>query len=185
MQIQIHCEKQLPEHAGYFAVSGVHLYTVLHEVENPMARVLLVLPFASERHYCYLSWVQWARYLATHNVEVLRFDYRGVGESTGVFDEMTFEDWSEDTRLLADWLNARSPGAPLLLHGVELGAVFAGRAFHCGLGDALLLWSPPATANQALRSTIARCNGREQMLNLSPSAGCCRMTSGSWSKARM
>ena len=56
--------KRLPEHAGYFEVPGAHLYTVLHEVKDPVARVLLVGPFASERHISYLPWVRWARYLA-------------------------------------------------------------------------------------------------------------------------
>jgi len=160
---QFHLDKHPPEHAGYFAVSGAHLYTVLHEVENPVARVLLVGPFASERQNSYLPWVRWARYLAARNIEVLRYDYRGIGESTGVFDEMTFDDWSEDVRLLSGWLRDRSPEAPLLLHGLELGAILAGRAFHDGVGDALLLWSPPANANQALRSMLIRWIGLQQI----------------------
>ena len=77
----------LPEHAGYFEVPGAHLYTVLHEVKDPIARVLLVGSFASQRHNSYLPWVRWARYLAANNIEVLRYDYRGIGESTGNFDE--------------------------------------------------------------------------------------------------
>lgn len=151
------------EHAGYFEVSGAHLYTVLHEVEEPVARVLLAGPFASERHNSYLPWVRWARYLAANQIEVLRYDYRGIGESTGVFDEMTFEDWGEDVQLLSGWLSERSPHAPYLLHGLELGAVLAGKAFHEGFGDGLLLWSAPSTANQALRSTLVRWVSLEQI----------------------
>jgi alpha/beta superfamily hydrolase len=155
--------KDLVEHAGYFEVSGAHLYTVLHEVAEPVARVLLAGPFASERHNSYLPWVRWARYLAANQIEVLRYDYRGIGESTGVFDEMTFEDWSEDVQLLSGWLSERSPDAPLLLHGLELGAVLTGKAFHEGFGDGLLLWSAPSTANQALRSTLVRWVSLEQI----------------------
>jgi hypothetical protein len=151
------------EKAGYFEVTGAHLYTVLHEVAEPIARALLVGPFASQRHNCYLPWVRWARFLADHDIEVLRYDYRGVGESTGSFDEMTFENWSEDVWLLSNWLEARSPGAPLLLHGLELGAIFAGKAFHAGIGDGLLLWSPPPDANKALRSALMRWVSLEQI----------------------
>jgi pimeloyl-ACP methyl ester carboxylesterase len=151
------------EQAGYLQVSGGHLYTVLHRVEDPVARVLLVGPFASERHNSYLPWVRWARFLAAQRIEVLRYDYRGIGESTGDFEKMTFEDWNEDVELLADWLKNRSPATPLLLHGLELGALLAGRTFDRGTGDALLLWSPPATANQALRSTLMRWVGLEQL----------------------
>lgn len=144
------------EQAGYFEVTGAHLYTVLHGVADPVARVLLVGPFASERHRSYIPWVRWARYLAARGIECLRYDYRGVGESTGVFEEMSFENWIEDVQLLAGWLKARSPQAPLALHGLELGALLAAKTFEAGVGEALLLWAPPATANQALRATLLR-----------------------------
>jgi hypothetical protein len=163
VQRQFHPGKHPAERAGYFEVSGAHLYTVLHEVENPTARILLIGPFASERQNSYLPWVRWARYLAARNIEVLRYDYRGIGESTGSFDNMTFEDWSEDVRLLSGWLGSRSPHVPLFLHGLELGAVLAGREFHNGVGDALLLWSAPETANLALRSTLMRWVRLEQV----------------------
>jgi pimeloyl-ACP methyl ester carboxylesterase len=157
-------EVSLPEQANYFDVPGAHLFTVLHEVEEPVARVLLVGPFASERHNSYGSWVRWARYLAARRFEVLRYDYRGIGESTGVFEEMSFEDWREDVFLLAEWLTRRSPQVPLFLHGLEIGAVLAGKAFASGIGQALLLWSPPANANAALRTTLIRWVGLAQLL---------------------
>lgn len=166
-QIQHHPNASLPEAVGYFSVPGAHLYAVLHEVADPVARALLVGPFASERHVSYGPWVRWARYLAARQIEVLRFDYRGIGESTGVFDEVTFEDWREDVRLLAEWLNQQSPNVPLLLHGLEMGALLASKAFQIGVGDALLLWSPPANANQALRTTLLRWVGLEQLLRYS------------------
>ena len=163
MQTQVQPKQQLSERAGYFLVSGAHLYTVLHEVENPVARVLLVGPFASERHNSFLPWVRWARYLAEVDIEVLRYDYRGIGESTGVFEQMTYADWRQDVRLLSAWLEARAQRVPLVLHGLGLGAVLAGNAFDQGIGQGLLLWSPPANANQALRATLMRWVGLEQI----------------------
>ena len=163
MQTQLYSDGALLECAGYFHVSGAALYTVLHEVPDPAARVLLVGPFASERHFSYHPWVRWARYLAARGMEVLRYDYRGVGESTGKFEEMGFDHWNEDVELLADWLSNRSHGVPLLLHGLEIGAILAGSSFAQGSGDALLLWSPPAHANQALRSSLMRWAGLEQL----------------------
>lgn len=163
MQTQVQPKQQLSERAGYFPVSGAHLYTVLHEVENPVARVLLVGPFASERHNSFLPWVRWARYLAEVDIEVLRYDYRGIGESTGVFEQMTYADWRQDVRLLSAWLEARAQRVPLVLHGLGLGAVLAGNAFDQGIGQGLLLWSPPANANQALRATLMRWVGLEQI----------------------
>jgi pimeloyl-ACP methyl ester carboxylesterase len=154
----------LAERAGYFPVSGAHLYTVLHEVDNPVARVILVGPFASERHTAYLPWVRWARYLASKKVEVLRYDYRGVGESTGAFKDMTCESWMDDVQQLTAWLREHRDNVPLILHGLEMGGILAARTFHDGAADALILWSPPANANKVLRSTLQRWIGPQQLL---------------------
>jgi hypothetical protein len=151
------------EQAGYFEVPGAHLYTVLHRVEEPIARVLLVGPFASERHSSYIPWVLWARYLAEKRIEVLRYDYRGIGESEGVFGEMSFDHWREDAHLLARWLKNQLPDLPLVLHGLGIGALLASLVFDTGIGESLLLWSPPANANQALRSTLVRWVNVEQL----------------------
>lgn len=155
-QTETQQDPNLVEEAAYFPVPGAHLYTVLHAVAEPAARVLLIGPSSSERHFSYYPWVRWARYLAERRVEVLRFDYRGVGESTGVFEETKFKDWHEDSLLLAEWLSLRTPSVPLVLHGLELGTLLAGKAFESGIGDGLLLWSPRENANQILRTNLMR-----------------------------
>jgi Serine aminopeptidase, S33 len=157
-------ESVLAERAGYFPVPGAHLYTVLHEVKAPLARALLIGSFASERHTSYLPWLQWGRYLAARRIEVLRFDYRGVGESTGAFREMSFRSWAEDVERLSMWLREREGAAPFLLHGLEMGALLAARAFDSGMADALLMWSAPMNANKALRSTLQRWIRPQQLL---------------------
>jgi len=69
---------------------------------------------------------------------------------------MRFDDWIDDVELLAGWFQKQTPRVPLVLHGLELGGLIAGRNFDAGIGDGLLLWSPPANANQLLRATLLR-----------------------------
>ena len=144
------------EQAGYLEFRGAHLYSVLHKAPDPLARVLLVGPFASERHFSYTTWVQWARFLAARRIEALRFDYRGIGESTGQFEDLSFSDWLQDAEFLAWFLQRSFPQAPLILHGLEMGALLAGRVFSTGIGEALLSWGPPANANEVLRRPLSR-----------------------------
>lgn len=144
------------EEPAYLEFSGAHLYTVMHSVPDPVARILLIGPFASERHFSYIPWARWARFLAARRVESLRFDYRGVGESTGSFAELSFGDWSRDVEFLAGWLKRRSPEVPVVLHGLELGALLAREAFASNLGEALLLWAAPTNANEVLRRALLR-----------------------------
>jgi pimeloyl-ACP methyl ester carboxylesterase len=144
------------EQYGYLELGGDHIYSVLHGAANPLARVLLVGSFASERYFSWTPWVRWGRFLAERGIEALRFDYRGVGESTGAFETLSFSDWQEDVEFLARFLQRRSPNRPLILHGLEMGAVLASKAFAAGLGDALLLWSDPSDGTQVLRRPLSR-----------------------------
>jgi len=97
---------------------------------------------------------------------------------------MSFENWSEDVRLLGAWIASRSPALPLILHGLEVGAILRGRSFHEGMGDALLLWSPPPSANKALRSSLLHWAGWGNSTSLPKIEEPPGSTFGSWNKDR-
>lgn len=139
---------------GYLAVGGEQVYYVRHRAPNPKAVVVLAGPFSPERSHIYISWVRWARFLASRGVEVFRFDYRGTGESTGRFEQMGFRAWLEDLRAVVDWAASASPGCPLVLQGYRMGALLVAKAFASGLGNALLLWFPPKSARDMLYESL-------------------------------
>ncbi len=139
---------------GYLKAGAEQLYYVLHTVQAPKLRMLLAGPFATERCASYNPWVRWARFLAERGIEALRLDYRGVGESTGEFEKMSFATWREDVRIAAEWLKRRDPPCPLVLHGLGVGALLADGLFQTGLGDGFLLWSPPTGGEEALRQAF-------------------------------
>jgi len=148
------------EQPGYLTLGSEQLYYVRHVPRHEArGRVMLAGPFAPERAGIYVPWVRWARFLSKMGFEVLRFDYRGTGESTGRFEEMTLDQWQVDLSHCASWWGSSATGAPLMLHGLGLGALLVNRAFNGGLGQGLLLWWPPASARQllfdALRSRLA------------------------------
>jgi alpha/beta superfamily hydrolase len=143
------------ESARYFDFADGQIYTVTHAASGPRRGALLLCgPFGIERERAYLTLVAWARALAARGFEVMRFDYHGNGESTGAFEDMTIARWREDAAFCAARLSAATPGCALVIHGTRLGALIAAELFASGIGDGLLLWAPPTSAEAMLRDTL-------------------------------
>ena len=64
-----------------------------------------------------------AQALADVKIAALRFNFRGVGTSTGVYDQGFGE--KEDVRAALDWLDERHPGLPLVAGGFSFGSMVA------------------------------------------------------------
>ncbi len=61
-----------------------------------------------------------AKALGDAGASVLRFNFRGVGRSTGTYDNGVGEE--DDARAALDFLAARAPGVPLWMAGFSFGA---------------------------------------------------------------
>jgi pimeloyl-ACP methyl ester carboxylesterase len=151
---------------GYFDFPSDQIYHVMHYAINQRrAAVLLCGPAGAERERSYPTFAKWARTLAMQGYDTLRFDYRGIGESTGRFEDMTITHWLEDAAFCAAQLAEISPGVPLILHGTRAGALIAAELFASGIGDALLLWAPPASGHALLWDTLRRNLATQMMTN--------------------
>jgi hypothetical protein len=147
--------REVRESAQFLDSEAGQLYTVLHAAKDRRrAGLLMCGPFGVERESSHFTLVQWARTLAAQGIETMRFDYSGTGESSGRFEDMTISRWRENAELCAARLYKSAPGAPLVLHGVRLGALIAAELFAGGIGDGLLLWAPPPSARHLLWETL-------------------------------
>jgi len=82
-----------------------------------------------------------ARALHERGIATLRFNFRGVGESSGVFDDGLGE--TDDALCAADWLAERYPSAPLVMAGFSFGSFVAYRVATERPIDRLITIAPP------------------------------------------
>jgi alpha/beta superfamily hydrolase len=82
-----------------------------------------------------------ARALQESGIPTLRFNFRGVGASEGVFDDGEGE--TSDAIAAVDWLTDRFPGAVLILAGFSFGAFVAYRVATERKVDRLVTIAPP------------------------------------------
>jgi alpha-beta hydrolase superfamily lysophospholipase len=154
----------MAERSGYIPISGEHVYVVCHDAEvarvaevagaSPRGNVVLAGPMSLERTHSYAAFVRLARFLASEGYCVWRFDYRGVGESTGDFSRKGFDDWRDDLRAVVT--AARENGHPVAVIGLRLGALLGHALLDSGEIDALVAWEPPTDGRSMLMEMLRR-----------------------------
>jgi hypothetical protein len=82
-----------------------------------------------------------SRCFARLGAAAVRFNFRGVGESAGSYDQGNGE--TDDAIAVMDWGLRRWPGAGLYLAGFSFGAVIALRAAHLRHARGLVTIAPP------------------------------------------
>jgi uncharacterized protein len=131
---------------GFFGDRATQRFRVYHPPTGAGVRtggVVLCNPAPQEYRQCHFVLRQLALRLAEAGWHVLRFDYRGTGDSAGAADAVSLADWVTDIHDAADELRALSSVSAISLVGVRMGASFAARAVARGLAvDDLVLWDP-------------------------------------------
>jgi pimeloyl-ACP methyl ester carboxylesterase len=113
------------------------------------AAVLICPPIAHEHIRAHRALRFLATRLAREGLDVLRFDYFGVGDSVGASEEGRVARWQDDVAAAADELLALSGARSLSVLGVRFGATLAATASLPKL-DHLVLWDPVLSGAQYL-----------------------------------
>ena len=84
-----------------------------------------------------------ARAINDLGLATVRFNFRGVGKSTGSFDDGRGE--TEDLLAVNNWVRQQHPDSPIWLAGFSFGAYIALKAHQLVAAEKLLLVAPPVT----------------------------------------
>lgn len=131
--------------AFYFGPSASYLFGAYHPPQNGNRREGIVIcnPFGQEYLRAHRSLRRLAINLAALGYAVLRFDYRGTGDSAGTIEAVTADDWQEDIRLAVQELMDMAAVPKVSLLGLRLGALLAAQvASNNPQISRLVMWDP-------------------------------------------
>ena len=135
----------------FFAREDARLFGILHTPAGPAKPLAFVMshPFGEEKLWSHRVFVSCARALAERGHAVLRFDYCGAGDSSGMSADTSLASHLADLQAAVRTLEQRVPTVERIgLIGLRLGASFAASLLEsqpessrlrCG---PLVLWDP-------------------------------------------
>jgi acetyl esterase/lipase len=136
----------------YFGAVGRRLFAALHLPSGePELGVIVCPPIHAETARNYRREVLLARNLADRGAAVLRFHYRGAGNSDGHSTELDLETMLDDTRLAVAHIRDMGGVETLAFVGTRLGATAAATAAAENAGSPLALWDPVVEPDRYFR----------------------------------
>lgn len=103
-------------------VADGHIMTVLAAPSRVRGALLIAPPLLNELHCSYPLFARIARELAERSIAVLRFDYRGCGDSSGIAATLRLDAMREDADTALAQLSMRYGITPAVL-GVRMGSL--------------------------------------------------------------
>lgn len=141
----------------YFGSDG-HLFGVLDAPgsrRRATAGVVISQPIGDEYLNCHRGCRQLALRLVERGFAVLRYDYRGYGDSLGESDDARWEEWVEDTLSAISYLRARCSRIAAI--GLRIGASLVASASFRDRGlDRVVLWEPVMSGGDFLAGLRSR-----------------------------
>ncbi|HEX4885772.1 MAG TPA: SDR family NAD(P)-dependent oxidoreductase, partial [Casimicrobiaceae bacterium] len=134
------------------------VFAMLHAPGNGGEGVLTVLcpPLFNESMRTQLALRELALALAERGHHVVRFDYRGTGDSAGDLEDIELRHWLDDVALAVCEGRRWSGAGVVRLAAVRAGALLvAGAACACGDVERIVLWDPVESGAAYLRAMRA------------------------------
>ncbi len=142
----------------YFGATDRLLFGMFHSANSLPSRgaILFCYPIPPKYQLCYGAFKRLAGALAREGFDVLRFDYTGIGDSSGEAADASVERWGGDVDTALAYLRSRSAGHGVSLVGMRLGAALAAQASaRVGTIDRLVLWEPVVVGNEYVNELVA------------------------------
>jgi exosortase A-associated hydrolase 2 len=153
------------ERPFFFTNDGAELFGILHSPDGgATSGFVFCSPFAEEKLWAHRVFVNFARELCRRGHAVLRFDYRGHGDSQGDFEKATVEtrlsDIARAVRLIRE---EEASIEAVTLVGLRFGATLAALAAESDPSvTRLILWEPLVSGSGYLQELL-RANLATQM----------------------
>lgn len=131
--------------AFFFGPSATQLFGAYHAPQGASRREGIVLcnPFGQEYMRAHRSFRRMAINLAAKGFSVLRFDYRGNGDSAGTLANVTPENWIEDIESAIQELMDIAAVQKVSLLGLRVGSLLAAQVAAKNKSvNKLVLWDP-------------------------------------------
>lgn len=144
----------------FFGPPSSQLLGIYHPASSERDRyqgIVMCHPFGQEYMRAHRAYRQLANTLAGKGYHVLRFDYRGTGDSAGELEDVTAADWLEDIGFAIQELKDMSGVHSVSLLGLRLGALLAGVAAVDRRDlSSLVVWDPVVSGRSYTSELLGR-----------------------------
>ncbi|MCW8193297.1 alpha/beta fold hydrolase [Proteobacteria bacterium 005FR1] len=142
----------------FFGPTSSQLLGIYHPASSERDRyqgIVMCYPFGQEYMRAHRAFRQLANTLADNGYHVLRFDYRGTGDSAGELQDVSASDWVEDIGFAVQELKDMAGVYGISLLGLRLGALLAGVAAADRRDlNRLVVWDPVVSGRSHIRELM-------------------------------
>ncbi len=150
----------------YFGPSSQPLYGIYHPRALPSIDrnegIVICNTFGQEYMRAHRACRQLAKLLVKIGYPVLRFDYRGTGDSAGDLEDVNPEEWIEDISVAVDELREISGVEKVSLVGMRLGALLASSFCQENMEiEQVVLWDPVVSGEAYVQELLEEIAGQD------------------------